>query len=358
MTKTQDGPEASGHSDPAHIDDRWGGYVPWFLRYAQAPSDGDFDTYFKRVGQRLERLMNFEVALVNVDHFGARLETESLQRFEHRAGFALGPQLRTYFDPRGIREHASFRASRDPEQQRVRTLLVQESLRRDFTPSFPGQVPPGFASEEFLRAEQEAERTQPARMAQHMRVLAAERLGVLEALLKELHITATASLAELIRDLRRSGAEARIPLDIRGDTPRIIPLDERLLQETVIDPLLGRLQACWPERASELLTAYHDVLLGRPLDEVFSSAYKSLEAIARSVTGDGQFEFTQKDLKRHFPQLHPTIYNTCLHLQAHRGDAAAHGRKPPSMSEIRYLLFQICNIALLLFDQERPYSAL
>ena len=79
-------------------------------------------------------------------------------------------------------------------------------------------------------------------------------------LLNELQVTATASLAELIRDLRRSGTEARIPLDTSGDPPRIIPLDERLLQETVIDPLLGRLQARWPERASELLTAYHDVL--------------------------------------------------------------------------------------------------
>ena len=30
----------------------------------------------------------------------------------------------------------------------------------------------------------------------------------------------------------------------------------------------------------------------------------------------------------------------------------ATGRKAPEVSEIRYLLFQICNVALLLLDQE------
>lgn len=39
-------------------------------------------------------------------------------------------------------------------------------------------------------------------------------------------------------------------------------------------------------------------------------------------------------------------------LRAHRGDEAAHGRKAPAQSEIRYLLFQVCNLALLLLDQE------
>lgn len=323
-------------------DERWGGYVPWFLRYLQAPGEGDFDKYFKRVGQRVERLLNYEVPLVNADHFGARLETESLQRFEHHAGYALGVQLRGFFNPQRIRESAEERCREDPEQRRLEALRIRPDLGS------------GFYGEDLKHAQEQAERTYPARLATHRRELAAERLGVLEVLLNEVHDLATSALAKFILDLRRFGAEAGISLDIQGDPPRIIPLNERLLQGAVVDPLLGRLQARWPERAQELIDAYHDVLAGRKLDEVFSNAYKSLEELARSVTANTKFDFSEKDLRRHFPHLHPTIHNTCVQLRAHRGDKAAHGRKAPSVSEIRYLLFQVCNIALLLTDQELP----
>jgi hypothetical protein len=75
-------------------------------------------------------------------------------------------------------------------------------------------------------------------------------------------------------------------------------MDDGLLQMAVIDPLLERIEVRWPERARELIDAYHDVLAGKRLDEVFLSAYA------------------------------------------------------PTVGEIRYLLFQICNVALLLLDQE------
>jgi hypothetical protein len=336
MTKTDEGLVSIG------ADERWGGYVPWFLRYPQAPGEGDFDKYFKRVGQRVERLLNYEVTMVNADHFGARLETESLQRFEHRAGYALGRQLREFFDPQRIRESAEARCREDPEQRQLQALRTQSDLGS------------GFYGKDVKRAQEQAERTHPARQATHWRELAAERLGVLEVLLKEVHDLNTGALAKFILDLCRFGAEAGISLDIQSDPPRILPLNERLLQSAVVDPLLGRLQVRWPDRAQELINAYHDVLADRRLDEVFSNAYKSLEELARSVTGNTKFDFSEKDLRRHFPHLHPTIYNTCVQLRAHRGDKAAHGRKAPSVSEIRYLLFQICNIALLLTDQELP----
>ena len=319
-------------------DKRWGGYVPWFLRYPQAPGEGDFDKYFRRVGQRVEQLLNFELSLVNVEHFGARLEAESLQRFEHRAGYALGVQLRTFFDPQRIRDGALARCQEDPEERRLKSLRAQEDSSS------------GFYSEDLRRAEEQAEHTQSVRLANHWRELAAERLGVLEVLLREVHDLATTAFAKFIQDLRRSGAEAGTSLDIQGDPPRIIPMNEPLLQSAVVDPLLGRLQARWPQRAQELIDAYHDLLAGRRLDEVFSNAYKSLEELARSVTGDTKFEFSDKHLRRYFPQLHPTIHQTCLQLRAHRGDAAAHGRKAPSVTETRYLLFQVCNMALLLTE--------
>jgi hypothetical protein len=348
------GPSGQGNSRNAdNLDDRWGGYVPWFLRYSEPPRGGDLAKFFARVGQRLERLMNFnEVGIGNFDQFGARLETDSLQRFHHHPGTALGGQLKGYFDPRKIRQTAEVRCQEDPEEQRVQNLFARQTSLVSFTDAMPSP------SEELDRARDEADRTRIARIDRHWQVLAAERLGVLEALLIDLHETATASLGHLIRDLRRAGAEAQIPLDIRGDPPRIIPLEERLLQSGVIDPLLGRLQGRWPERARELIDAYHDLLAGRRLDEVFLGAYKSLEEIARSVADDPKFDFSQKDMQRHFAHLHPTIHQTIYKLRDHRGDTASHGRKAPNASEIRYLLFQICNVALLLLDYESQYGTM
>jgi hypothetical protein len=80
-------------------------------------------------------------------------------------------------------------------------------------------------------------------------------------------------------------------------------MDDRLLQMAVIDPLLERIEVRWPERARELIDAYHDVLAGRRLDEVFLSAYKSLEQIARSLTGNPRFDFVPTEVQRQFPHL-------------------------------------------------------
>jgi len=340
--------EVSNGDNPSNVDDRWGGYVPWFLRYAHAPITGDFGKFFARVGQRLERLMNFnEAGIGNFDQFGARLETDSFQRFHHRLGTALGGQLKTYFDPRAIRQAAEVKCATDPEEQQVTALLAAHHSRMSFSSAMPPPEP-----EELMRARELADQTRSVRVDRHWRKLGAERLGVLEAILVDLHELATTSLSQLIHDLRRAGAEAKIPLDIRGNPPRIIPLDERLLQSAVIDPLLARIQARWPDRAQELVDAYHDVVAGKRLDEVFASAYKSLEEIARSLTGDQTFDFSPKDMQRHFPHLHSTIHQSIEKLRNHRGDAASHGRKAPSVSEIRYLLFQIFNVALLLLDNE------
>ncbi|MGH8291206.1 MAG: hypothetical protein ACREV7_19760 [Steroidobacteraceae bacterium] len=41
----------------------------------------------------------------------------------------------------------------------------------------------------------------------------------------------------------------------------------------------------------------------------------------------------------------------------HRVDEAAHGRGAPDSYEIRYLLFQVCNIALLLLDYNNMTAA-
>ena len=79
-------------------------------------------------------------------------------------------------------------------------------------------------------------------------------------------------------------------------------------------------------------------------------AFKTLEAIAKALTQDNTFEFKNEHLRKHFPNLHPTIHQTMLKLSAHRGDEGAHGRDAPEPHEMRYLLFSICNVALLMLD--------
>jgi hypothetical protein len=55
-------------------------------------------------------------------------------------------------------------------------------------------------------------------------------------------------------------------------------------------------------------------------------------------------------LQKHFPKIHKTIRTTIVKLDAHRGDKGGHGKASPEPHEMRYLLFSICNIALLLLD--------
>jgi hypothetical protein len=151
-------------------------------------------TFFARVGQRLERLMDFnEAGLGNFDQFGARLATDSLQRFRHRLGTPLGGKLKAYFDPRNIRQAAELRAARDPEEQRVRTLSATQPFGDAFSPAMP---PP--ESQELTRARSFAKQTERDRVDHHWRALAAERLGVLEVLLADVHELATVSLTQLI----------------------------------------------------------------------------------------------------------------------------------------------------------------
>lgn len=139
-------------------------------------------------------------------------------------------------------------------------------------------------------------------------------------------------------------------LDIKGDPPLIVPTEEPLLQEEVIDRLLPRLASRFPERAQELVKAYHDSIEGKGLDSVFSEAFKTLEEIARSLTKDASFQFDKKNLEEYFPKLHGTIHQTIIRLAGHRGDKAGHGKSAPEPHEIRYLLIGICNVALLLLD--------
>jgi len=244
----------------------------------------------------------------NANYFAAQLETASLRLFRHQTGEPLFKELEVFFRP--------------------------ENLKK-ISPSIPSSLPGTMAAA-------------MDQLLAYNRLILQTRLTVLESLLT---ITPLGIVREkLIADIRRVFVNSGISLDIEGDPPLIVPLDQPLLQQGVLNNLMPKLSKGYPDRAQELIEAYQKLLKGEKLDEIFVGAFKTLEELARSLTGDMAFMFTATNLKRHFPELHPTIHDTIIKLAAHRGDKGGHGRAAPGPHEIRYLLFEICNIALLLLD--------
>jgi hypothetical protein len=344
-------------------DDRWGGYLPWFLRSSDLPGLANFSIFFQRVSQRLRRYFRFnEAGLSNLLHFGEWLESESLQRFTFKVDEPLDRQLERYFSADAITKEVRERLIQDPEEKTLAMLQLRQSLeslgemaaqfehkKRRIEPTPEAKKRKSTSSQDIAQAEKITRATRDKRFQIHFRAAVVERLTVLESLL---HILPTESgwYPKLLKDLRRDLVEARVALDIKGDPPFLVPLDESLLQREVIEPVLNRLTGKYPLRAQEFLNTYHDLVTGKNLDCVFSEAFKTLEALARSLSGEKSFVFDRKHLQRHFGNLHGTIQETIIRLAAHRGDEASHGRSAPDLHEMRYLLFSIFNVALLLLD--------
>ncbi len=348
-------------------DDRWGGYVPWFLRYSELAGIANFPTFFQHVGQRLRRLIRYNEtgAVMNSLHFGECLETESLQRFKFRTDKPLDTQIEKYFSPDAMTKDTYSRLNNDAEEKIVLSLQMRQTLamfeRRDWlkggTKDSPTQKEDTSILEQQLKkARKKAEDTKNKRFQVHFRAVVIERLTTLESLLQLLP-PESEEYSKLIRDLRRFMVESRITLDIKGIPPLLVPLDEPLLQREVIDNVLTRLHTEYPQRANEFFNMYHDLVAGKNLDSIFSEAFKTLEEIARSVSGEKSFVFDREHLRKNFPKLHKTIHETVIRLAAHRGDEASHGRSAPDTHEIRYLLFSIFNVALLLLDYPRNETA-
>lgn len=342
-------------SPPA--DPRWDDRIPWNLRNPQVSIAGDVRALLHAIGQRLNQFLLFnESAHPNLPYFGTCLSSETLGHFHYHFSLSkhLPSEVQGYFDPEAIAGQADGDCYSDSDETTARELdgrrkRAKAGMRTDNVPS----------TVEVQTAELRAASTKAQRLKGHWDKRVAQRLATLEAIFYTVIRTGgnADAVSVLAADIRRFCAAYHVPLDIRGEPPRIIPMEERLLQESVIDPLLSRLEAQWPQRAKELVTAYHDMLAGKPRDEVFGDAFKSLEEIARSLTGNNTFEFSAGDLQRHFPEIHATIRATMVKLREHRGDEAAHGRGAPDAYEIRYLLFQVCNIALLLLDYNNMTAA-
>ena len=321
------------HRAPSH-DQRWGDHVPWSLRYNIVAEKGDFHKLMTLLATELHRLFEHEFGYGNPSDFLARLTTESLGRFHTKSGETYANSMYYYFAPKTISEEATARISNDPERMECNRLAN------------------GGDREAYKKAFQIDLTTKLARYAAHWRNLIAERLEVLQSIFVLLQVDKKDEVIKsLMRNTRRFAADSGVLLDIRGGPPTLVPIEEPLLQNEVLNRLLPRLEGKFPARAADLMKAYHDLLKGVDTNTVFGNAFKSLEELAREASGIPKLELSERSaLEKAFPQLHGTIRETIVKLAAHRGDEGAHGRKGPDEYEIRYLLFCICNVALVLLE--------
>lgn len=334
-------------------DSRWGDYIPWFYRSTGLPSTGNFFLFFDRVSQRVDRLFIYnEPGIPNMAHFGDTLETESYQRFRHDRNILLSRQIKQYFQSETIKMEFGQKIHHNQEVKKA--YDAWQKLRAAANSLQFGKVVSDREKKlkrtnaEVNTAELSLKSIKEAQTPVVYMSIFNERLGVLEVLLGNL--PPNGCVDRLVYDVRRFLAEAQIMLDIKGSPPLICPMEEPLLQREVIDNLLTRLSGQFPVHAKELVQCYHDLRNGNDLDTIFLAAFKSLEQIAREVASAPQLMFDHKNLTKHFPHLHPTIRESIIKLAAYRGDRGGHGKAAPSPHEMRYLLFSICNIALLLLE--------
>lgn len=336
-------------------DKRWGGYIPWFLRHGDFIGIGNYLLFFERVSHRSFQLLYYnEPEVGNLMHFGSIMESKTLQvfkyEFKNEYGIhSLAYGLKEYFHPKSIKTEMEPAFYNDPVQVKLRRFRELIKMHHAGGMRLVLDDKNKALQTEYEQMEKEAEATRPQREAIYCRPLVINRLGVLEVLLKMLP-TKTSWVADYAQDVRRYIAEAGLSIDIDMESYSIVLLDEKLFNKEIIDNLLPRLYSRYKERGIELVRCYHDMLTGKDFDDIFISAFKTLEELGRSITNDPKFDFSPQNLNRHFPEIHKTIATTIIKLDAHRGDKAGHGKSKPGPHEMRYLLLSICNIALLLLD--------
>lgn len=314
-------------------DQRWGGHVPWFLRHENFAGTGEFLQFFERLSHRsFQLLVHNEVGIPNLSHFAHQLESKSHQRYR----FIYEPE----YDLQSVAHSVKNYFSPETLKQKMKDEIFKKQRGR-----FGGVV----RTKGLSQVQKEIESIARKRGKFYYRPLFIERLGVLETMLRILP-RGSGGFLDFVQDIRSYFAEAGIMLDINQNNYDLELFEEPLLQKEVIENLLPRLRSRFPQRADELVKAYHDMLNRKEFDEIFINVFKTLEEIAKSITGDRKFKFKSEFLNKHFPKMHGTIRATIEKLNAHRGDEAGHARAAPEAFEMRYLLFSICNVALLLLD--------
>ncbi|MGD9728593.1 MAG: hypothetical protein AB7G68_16490 [Nitrospiraceae bacterium] len=331
-------------------DPRWGDYIPWFMRHGDLPGiPGErWESFFNQVGHRLSQVVLYnEAGTPDRAHFGDKLASATHLRFPFDRRAQLHSQLETFFDPEQIRSDINMLVEKDAEVRDAARQLEASNL------GF-GLAPLRSDSEEwkFYISKKKEKRSL------YQQPVIRQRLTVLEECLRLIGLepNAARALPSVVCDIRRYMAETGIPFDIASDPVLIRPLDEPLLDGQVIQRLLPRLAERYPDLESDLVKAYHDLLQGMDTNTVFGNAFKVLEELTNRLTGDKILLSNDRALQRHFPKLHGTIHTTIIKLASHRGDEGGHHRQGPDQHEMRYLLFCICNIALLLLEYPRNSS--
>lgn len=333
-------------------DDRWGGYVPWFLRHPDLRILGQFDLFFDRVAHRLKQFFLYgEGGSLNLGHMGARIESESHQCFRISNDNSLAWQIQSFFSPAVINLEVNNNTISDPQITQADTAF--KNTRTRLFKKFNQDITKIMKDPTYVTAQEGLLTLSSTRHEYYRGRMIHGRLTVLESVLRL--VQETPGFRELRADLRRYLGEAQIMLDIAEKGGSIVPMEEALLRKEVLDRLLPRLANRYPQQEKDLVKAYHDLVQGVETDAIFVLAVKALEEIARKVSGRPNLTLDDyKNLKAAFPNLHPTIHTTIIKLTAHRGDKGAHGRQGPPPHEMRYLLFSICNVALLFLDYPTP----
>lgn len=298
---------------------RWGEYIPFLFRTTDVTIQYESAVCFlDLICPAIQRHFKYnEANIPNINHFEELLVSDTFNRYKINI-------LEYKYQP----------------WYRISNYFSQSNIRQDVINDFPELKKAGFTygtiditSKDYTKS--------------HFVKYFIERVHTLEVMLHNLP-NDNNWVVKLKKDANRFFAISKIPLIYDLNLNLIKPLEEPLLQNIIDTALLPRINAISPERANEFILFYHEMLGDKPTDEIFIGAFKTLEEFTRLLTSDNKFEFKKEYLRKYYPDLHPTIVTTIEKLNAHRGDEAGHGKNAPE--EIRYLLFAIFNIALLLLD--------
>ncbi|MGD9851841.1 MAG: hypothetical protein AB7T38_11280 [Nitrospirales bacterium] len=291
--------EANLQDDP-----RWGGNVPWFLRYPELELLGDYRTFFFLVSERIEQ------ALIYCEMgFGAMRDSYSFEKF--------CTKLKT----------KSLLIFRVPDN-------CSGSLLVDHVKDFFGDV----------QCDTQTIKT---------------KLRVFEIFLqlyKEIN-QENRNFDSFVDDIRKFMVATHLMIDIQKTPPLIIPIDQPLFHQEVFGKLLPVLHLRFPAEANSLVEASHRLIKESDSNRIFGDAFKALESISRLLAKDQSLLLSKREqVENAFPELHQTTMKTITSLAAHRGDQDGHGGEGPPINQMRYLLLQICNIALLLIETKENSS--
>jgi len=326
-----------------NIDDpRWEGNVPWFLRHSEFEAQEDLFRFFELTASRVTQFFLYDVVLFkdrsmnheDKRHLVAQVKNQSFSLFSYHEDNKtkdVMDYLPNFFTPQAMKGTA------------LNKLKKSNPHRRKWVSAGSGSIIEGISKEQYIENN----------LPQFFPEVLKERLFVLEVFLRVVNKKdiKDSSFSSLRTDLRGYLAISKVMLDIRENPILITPIDEPLLQKEVVEELLPRLQLKFPQEGHNLIEAYHQLLTESDTNKIFGNAFKALEVIARSISGNPSLLLSDKaQVTKAFPGLHPTTIKSVVNLAAHRGDEGGHGGKAPPINQMRYLLLHVCNVALLLLE--------